>query len=274
MLLLVGLLVHAGLLMSWHVVYSVPLWGVADVVMLVKNVVLMLGVDVMTRKRQSLHRGPPSARPPPSLGTVVVNDVKYSVLEAMTYRVAIYLGLLDRGAPTAAPTTPWGWAAALVGFVAVTFVYEVVFDFGHYWTHRWLHMSPVLYRAFHAAHHRHADPTVYDAYDDTVGGTVLTNNVPHILALGAVALLRGGAPLPHFCHALLLVYKSEVEIAGHLSKDMGNVSTFPQCMALPARLGIALFTQDHYAHHRNGKTNFAKRFSLWDKCFGTFQTSS
>jgi len=283
-LLLLGLLVHVGLRTSLLVVRSVSLWGVAEAVLLIKNTLLMLGVDLVTRHRQSIHRGSGGGdgthlkHRPSSWGAVAASVTKFSVQEALTYRFALYLGLVDQAATLVATTTlatAWGWATAAAAFVAVSFVYEVVFDLGHYWTHRWLHDSPALYRAFHAAHHRHANPTVYDTFDDTIGGNLLTNCLPHVVALGAVVWgLRGGLPLPHSCHALLLVYKTFVEVSGHSGKDVGNASSFPQCKALPGRLGIALFTQDHHAHHRNSKTNFSKRFSLWDKCFGTFHSTT
>jgi hypothetical protein len=274
-LLLLGLLVHVGLRTSLRVVHSVPLWGVAEVVLVVKNALMMVGVDVMTGHRPRLHQGNNgNDEDSPRWGAVAVSVVKFSVQEAMVYRLALYWGLVDHAA-TLVPTTTtlWGLMANAVAFVAVSFMYEVVFDFGHYWTHRWLHLSPPLYRAFHAAHHRHSNPTVYDTFDDTIGGNFLTNCLPQLVALVAVVALLGWVPLPHSCYALLLVYKAVVEVSGHLGKDIGNASSFPQCKVLPGRLGIALSTQDHHRHHRNGKTNFAKRFSLWDKCFGTYHNA-
>ena len=58
-------------------------------------------------------------------------------------------------------------------------------------------------------------------------------------------------------------------VAGHCGCH-SDATSFPQCVWLPRLLGIALTTRDHDAHHTRPKAcNFAKRFTLWDRAFGT-----
>ena len=73
----------------------------------------------------------------------------------------------------------------------------------------------------------------------------------------------------HSEHTLLLVYKAFIEISGHSGKVLLKATSFPQWKWLPIFFGIELYTCDHHTHHRNPKTNFSKRFVLWDKVFST-----
>jgi sterol desaturase/sphingolipid hydroxylase (fatty acid hydroxylase superfamily) len=40
---------------------------------------------------------------------------------------------------------------------------------------------------------------------------------------------------------------------------------------LPKWLNIELYCEDHDIHHSVNNCNYSKRFSLWDKVFGTFK---
>jgi len=68
---------------------------------------------------------------------------------------------------------------------------------------------------------------------------------------------------------LVLVYKSFIEISGHSGKDIKSGS-FPICIWLPKLFNIELFTKQHDLHHSKFFYNYSKRFSLWDKVFGTY----
>ena len=72
---------------------------------------------------------------------------------------------------------------------------------------------------------------------------------------------------------LVWAYKAYVEAAGHAGCE-SRATSFPQCVWLPRWLGIALRTADHDAHHGAAAVNFAKRFTLWDRVFGTYATPS
>ena len=37
---------------------------------------------------------------------------------------------------------------------------------------------------------------------------------------------------------------------------------------------MELYVEDHDLHHLKGNCNFSKRFSLWDRVFGTFEGNS
>lgn len=69
---------------------------------------------------------------------------------------------------------------------------------------------------------------------------------------------------------LMLVYKTFIEVSGHTGKQVKS-SSFPLCIWLPRIFGIELYTEQHHLHHLNSNCNYSKRFSLWDKMFGTYR---
>ena len=184
-------------------------------------------------------------------------------VDAITLCLARHMGWV--GAPR--PTT-------YLRFVAASFAFEVCFDLGHYWTHRLAHacarrrsgIAKALFNA-HAAHHAHASglaPVL--AYAQAPLDVVVCNAVPALAALAATGRLLDSV-------TLVWAYKAYVEAAGHAGCE-SRATSFPQCVWLPRYLGIALRTADHDAHHGAAAVNFAKRFTLWDRVFGTYATPS
>lgn len=152
-----------------------------------------------------------------------------------------------------------------VQFVFYSFIFELIFDFFHYIGHYLLHKNKYLYNSFHAGHHKHQYPIAITAFYQHPIDLILTNSLPQLFAL----LL-----FPYFSllyYSIILTYKTFIEISGHLGKDLGNASSFSQCIWLPKMFGIELRTIDHDFHHTHYKYNFSKRFSLWDKLFGTYK---
>ena len=184
-------------------------------------------------------------------------------VDAITLCLARHLGWVGAPRPT-----------SYLRFVAASFCFEVCFDLGHYWTHRFAHacarrrsgIAKALFNA-HAAHHAHASglaPVL--AYAQAPLDVVLCNALPALAALAATGRLLDSV-------TLVWAYKAYVEAAGHAGCE-SRATSFPQCVWLPRYLGIALRTADHDAHHGAAAVNFAKRFTLWDRVFGTYATPS
>lgn len=152
----------------------------------------------------------------------------------------------------------------LILFIPISFLFEIIFDFFHYSGHRFLH-SPWIYRYFHKIHHRFLHPiSITTFYQDPVD-LLITNSLPTILAV--LMIPRISYLLFHW----ILIYKNFIEISGHCGKISYPSSSFPQCIWLPQMLGIELYTEDHDIHHSLNNCNYSKRFSLWDKVFGTYR---
>ena len=70
---------------------------------------------------------------------------------------------------------------------------------------------------------------------------------------------------------LLSSYKTFVEVTGHVGVDFKGHS-FPIFPPLPYFLGIDIGTAAYHSlHHKYYVVNFAKRFTLWDRVFGTMK---
>ncbi len=179
--------------------------------------------------------------------------IQATVLDTVTYMACKQYQVL--------PTV--GIGNELIWFIPVTFLFEVLFDFFHYWTHRISHTNKWLYRHVHSVHHSTTNLWEASAFKHHVGDLIMTNVLPIVLA-GWIF------PLRSYTFTAFFWYKSMQEIAGHSGKDMRS-SSFAQCKWVPELLGIPLYSRNHHEHHRNTRVNFSKRFSLWDRVFGTFQ---
>jgi len=155
----------------------------------------------------------------------------------------------------------------IVSLIPISFVFEIVFDLFHYITHRISHTNRYLYEYSHKKHHMHRYVEPILTFYQHPLDIVLTNIVPLILTLYILRPFH--ISLLQF--SIMMVYKVFVEISGHHGKKTYPSSCFPQFMWLPKCLGIELYTEDHDAHHTKNNCNYAKRFSFWDKVFGTYK---
>ena len=157
-------------------------------------------------------------------------------------------------------------------FVPLLLGFELVFDFFHYAAHRIMHAHPQLYVwSGHKAHHANASPVPLDTYCQHPVDVVLSNALPMAAALHVLEAVGGWHFSPAQLH-VLLGYKTFTEVAGHVGDNAGRATCFPLCVYLPRALHIELRTRDHDWHHSSGgRANFSKRFTLWDKLFGTFE---
>uniref|UniRef100_K3W7D5 Fatty acid hydroxylase domain-containing protein n=1 Tax=Globisporangium ultimum (strain ATCC 200006 / CBS 805.95 / DAOM BR144) TaxID=431595 RepID=K3W7D5_GLOUD len=156
----------------------------------------------------------------------------------------------------------------LATFIPKSLVFEIIFDLFHYAAHWLCHQIPWLYRHVHKRHHLHLHPCPLSTYEQDAVDLCLTNVLPFVLAA------RLGFPLSRWQLQLMLAYKTYVEVAGHCGLEVKGFS-FPQFpwihdMFTP----LSLCVRDHDLHHTHPKYNFAKRFALWDKLFGTFKPGS
>lgn len=155
-------------------------------------------------------------------------------------------------------------------FIPWSFLFEIIFDFWHYWCHRTMHMYSNLYRYIHKQHHQGIYVNVLTTYKQDVFDILLSNSLPFILTCLIMSMFSLSPSLWQI--HLMLMYKEFVEISGHCGKVLYPTSCFPQCIWIPRLFKIELYAEDHHLHHIYYNKNFAKRFSLWDKCFGTYKS--
>ena len=152
----------------------------------------------------------------------------------------------------------------IIWFIPISFWYEVVFDFFHYWAHRISHTQPFLYKHFHKSHHTFLHPTSIITYYQHPIDIIISNSIPTVLTLIIVPRIS------MYEFNLILLYKTYIEICGHTGKQTYPTSCFCQFIWLPRLLGIQLYSEDHDLHHSLFHCNYSKRFALWDQVFGTY----
>jgi sterol desaturase/sphingolipid hydroxylase (fatty acid hydroxylase superfamily) len=150
----------------------------------------------------------------------------------------------------------------LLTFIPKSFIFEIIFDFFHYWTHRISHHKYLYY--FHKTHHTHTNNiSVFSTYNHSVFDLLFTNALPMYLTSYLITL----SEVNFF---IFLIFKTFIEISGHAGAYIRN-SSFIQCSWIPKVFGIELYSKDHYIHHDKFNYNYAKRFVIWDKIFGTYK---
>jgi sterol desaturase/sphingolipid hydroxylase (fatty acid hydroxylase superfamily) len=154
----------------------------------------------------------------------------------------------------------------LLTFIPISFLFELVYDFIHYWIHRISHTNKFLYTHFHQHHHSKTTVTLMDTYYQHPIDFILSNSIPLLITISVINMSR-------YQFAMMMTFKTIVEVSGHTGKNI-NQKSFPQFPWIPAYFDISLCTHDHDIHHRYFNYNFSKRFSIWDKIFGTYRSNN
>jgi sterol desaturase/sphingolipid hydroxylase (fatty acid hydroxylase superfamily) len=194
----------------------------------------------------------------------------YEPVEGMFLGSIVQASVIETVAVSFVPISPLPSSFyVLLTFIPMSFAFEIAFDFFHYWFHRSLHWSGL---PWHKTHHTHVNLSPAIAFYQDWADLLIANVVPFFLAERIIHTVWG--PFTAFELALLLTYKICVEISGHAGRRLSPASSFPQCVWLPRTFGIELYAEDHALHHTKPGCNFAKRFTLWDKVFGTYQSNA
>jgi len=156
-------------------------------------------------------------------------------------------------------------------FIPISFGFELLFDFFHYWSHIILHSNKYLYQLIHKHHHKFSHPIPLITFYQHPLDLIISNSIPSFLSFFIINKLFR-INISELLFKLIMTYKSFIEISGHCGKET-KTSSFPQCIWLPRYLNIELYAKNHDLHHTSNNCNYSKRFSIWDKCFGTYCTS-
>lgn len=158
----------------------------------------------------------------------------------------------------------------LILFIPISFIFEIIFDFFHYWAHRIFHMNSFLYKNIHKTHHTHTDVAPIITFVQNPLDLILSNSLPSYLAF---FIMKHVINMNVSLYMLICIwtYKSYIEIVGHADIKTKKTSSFVQCVWIPRLFNITLFSKHHMLHHSLITKNFSKRFSLWDKVFHTFK---
>jgi sterol desaturase/sphingolipid hydroxylase (fatty acid hydroxylase superfamily) len=152
----------------------------------------------------------------------------------------------------------------IIYFIPISFLFELIFDFFHYIMHRLLH-NKYVYKYFHKTHHKYKHPTAIGTFYQDPVDIILTNSIPNMITLYILPI-----HISYLQYNWITIYKTFVEISGHTGKKLSPSCSFTQCIWFVKYLNIELYAEEHDLHHSLNNCNYGKRFSLWDKLFGTF----
>lgn len=154
----------------------------------------------------------------------------------------------------------------LLLFTPVSLLIELIFDFFHYWTHRYFHINKKLYVKFHKSHHLITYTNIWSTFHQNPIDYICNNGIPMILA---ITIVNNIISISTYQYSLFLIYKIILEISGHCGKKI-KAGSFIQNIWIAKMLNIQLRVEDHDLHHTRNNCNYSKRFSLWDKIFCTY----
>ncbi len=221
------------------------------VVYFIKNIFLVNLINFGLRHKKNISENIPKEE---YFGEFYINIASASFVEALTYHF-IQNSLLNINNSI---------LFDLFIFIPFSFVFEVIFDFFHYWTHRISHHR-LFYKYFHKKHHKFQHPSAITTFYQDPVDLIISNSFPiyaTLYIMPQMSLLQ---------YNLINIYKTYIEISGHSNKFLFPTSSFPQCMWIPRLLDIELYIMDHDNHHSINNCNYSKRFTLWDKVFGTYR---
>lgn len=151
----------------------------------------------------------------------------------------------------------------MITFIPLSFIFEIILDFFHYWFHRLLHHNYFYF--IHKQHHSEINPRPIVNFYQHPLETIIAIEIPSLITLSIIPNIS------FFVCILLFTYKMYIELAGHAGVISKPSCSFPQCVIIPKTLSIELYTEDHHLHHSINKYNYSKRFKFWDKVFGTYR---
>lgn len=223
---------------------------------LFKSMLLIKGMEYRNREKEKID-------PEYEIVEAYPNEFNINVLGATVVKACTHYAILNSS--LLASTLPSdNIPLELLTFILKSFAFEIVFDFGHYWMHRMLHSNATLYKSIHKKHHKFLHPSADVAFYINPIDLALSYSVPITLAMFVI-------PLDKSQFMWATAYLTYQEIGGHLGKKMAPTSSFAQCIWLPRTFDIELHTEDHDLHHSHFNYNYSKRFTLWDKVFGTYK---
>lgn len=131
----------------------------------------------------------------------------------------------------------------------------VGYDTWIYWQHRWLH-TPWLFRHVHSLHHRVANPTVFAAFAQHPGETLMGNVY--------FALFVLFVPIHPWAMAVAGAYMFFIGVLAHSGYEF-----YPSGFTRHPILGWINTSTHHNMHHRHVGCNYGNWFNCWDTLMGT-----
>lgn len=146
----------------------------------------------------------------------------------------------------------FGWFYWVFSLVFLVFYHDTWF----YWTHRWMHSSPRIFRIFHRVHHLSHNPTPWAAFAFHPAEAVV-----EALFLPIIVFI---VPFHVGVLGVFMLWMIVMNVLGHTGYEI-----IPRNFH-HSFIGKWQNTPTHHnMHHHFTKGNYSLYFNLWDKWMGT-----
>lgn len=146
----------------------------------------------------------------------------------------------------------YGWVYWVFSLGLLIFIHDTWF----YWTHRWMHSSPRIFRLFHRVHHLSHNPTPWTAFAFHPAEAIV-----EALFFPLVVFLL---PLHLGVLALFLLWMIVLNVIGHTGYEIIPVKYHHTWIGR-----IQNTPTHHNMHHHYGRGNYSLYFNFWDRWMGT-----
>ncbi len=187
-------------------------------------------------------------------GAQVRGEIALSVVSSVIYAAPAAVAMerwKEGGTRLFADLSPAAWPTILVGTAACLLIQDAFY----YWAHRAMHWRPV-FRALHAGHHRHPEPSPFAGFAFDPLEAVLTGWVlPALVFVIPVEV--------HVAVAVLML----TTVTGTLNH--GGWEVWPRRWVEGAWGRWVVIPAHHAQHHTRFGCNFGLYFQFWDRLGGT-----
>jgi lathosterol oxidase len=143
-------------------------------------------------------------------------------------------------------------------FIFSVFLIIILHDTYFYWTHRFMHSSPI-YRWVHKVHHLSTNPSPWAA--------LAFHPLEAVIEAGIIVVVVFLFPVHPLAIGIFLLLMMTYNVYGHLGYEF-----YPKGFA-KSFLGKWINTSvNHNQHHQHFKGNFGLYFLFWDRFMGTIRS--
>jgi len=150
-----------------------------------------------------------------------------------------------------------GWSDYPIWYVPISFLGALfIHETYYYWLHRWMHLSPKIYRAVHKVHHDSVSTSVWTSFSfhpiESLLQAIIIPAIVFIIPMHWVVLI------------VLLIWMTISTMINH-----AGVEIYPSAWRKNKLMKWFIGSTHHDIHHRRFTKNFGLYFTFWDVWMGT-----
>jgi hypothetical protein len=77
--------------------------------------------------------------------------------------------------------------------------------------------------------------------------------------------------IPYLTFNFIIIYKTFIEICGHIGKKLYPIPSFSQFIWIPKLFNIQLYAEDHDLHHTLNNCNYSKKIHIMGQIINKYK---